>query len=192
MRWASSRHSSSRLGPSAAGGKEDPALIARQRVRKLGVSSSSSAHKASSLLAAGSSCVATVAAIRNLAGRRFSATSRYHDSAPRIAGSSQILSWAKSLICDIITAPPARGTPGFSPPCDWNYAYRLATGIGLIPGASVALSAPGTCSHSACQESYGSVVQDAQLPAACHSALAVSPDPWLGSVSLICPSRINL
>jgi hypothetical protein len=32
----------------------------------------------------GSSCVATVAAIRNLAWRRFSATSRYHDSAPRI------------------------------------------------------------------------------------------------------------
>jgi hypothetical protein len=32
----------------------------------------------------GSSCVATVAALRNLAWRRFSATSRYHHSAPRI------------------------------------------------------------------------------------------------------------
>jgi hypothetical protein len=41
--------------------------------------------------------VATVEAMRNLAGRRFSATSKYHDSAPRIAGSSQILSLAKSL-----------------------------------------------------------------------------------------------
>jgi hypothetical protein len=42
--------------------------------------------------------MATVAAMRNLAGRRFSATSKYHDSAPRIAGSSQILSRAKSLM----------------------------------------------------------------------------------------------
>ena len=40
--------------------------------------------------------MATVAAMRNLAGRRFSATSRYHASAPRIAGSSQTLSFAKS------------------------------------------------------------------------------------------------
>src|SRR5262249_2927857 len=51
-----------------------------------------------SLLAVRSSCVATVAAMRNLAGRRFSATSRYHDSAPRIAGSSQIFSLARSLM----------------------------------------------------------------------------------------------
>src|SRR5262249_62171163 len=42
------------------------------------------------------SCVATVAAMRNLAGRRFSATSRYHPSVPRIAGSSQTLSFDKS------------------------------------------------------------------------------------------------
>src|SRR5262245_36610894 len=34
--------------------------------------------------------------MRNLAGRRFSATSRYHDSALRIDGSSQIVSLAKS------------------------------------------------------------------------------------------------
>ena len=45
---------------------------------------SSSIQRASSLLATGSSCVATVAAIRNLAGRRFSATSRDHDFAPRV------------------------------------------------------------------------------------------------------------
>src|SRR5262245_44614501 len=36
--------------------------------------------------------------MRNLAGRRFSATSRYHDSAPRIAESSQTLSLSKSLM----------------------------------------------------------------------------------------------
>ena len=42
--------------------------------------------------------IATDAAMRNFAGRLFSATSRYHDSAPRIAGSSQILKRAKSLI----------------------------------------------------------------------------------------------
>jgi hypothetical protein len=57
---------------------------------------SSSTQSASSLRAGGSSCVGTVAAMRNLAGRRFSATSRYHDSAPRIAGSSQIVRLAKS------------------------------------------------------------------------------------------------
>ena len=37
-------------------------------------------------------------AMRNLAGRRFSATSRYHDNVPRIAASSLILKPAKSLM----------------------------------------------------------------------------------------------
>src|SRR5215471_3848678 len=111
MRYASSRHSSSRLGPSAAGGNGAPALIACQRARKIGVKSSNSAQSASSPLAAGSSCVATVAAIRNLAGHRFSATSRYHDNAPRIAGSSQTLSWAKSLMRGLVTAPCPGGMP---------------------------------------------------------------------------------
>jgi hypothetical protein len=49
------------------------------------------------LAASGSMGVATVAAIRNLAGRQFSATSRYQDKLWRIAGSSQILKRAKSL-----------------------------------------------------------------------------------------------
>ena len=61
--------SSSRLEPSAAGGNGAPARIACQRARKIGVRRSSSAHSASSLLAAGSSPAATVAAMRNLAGR---------------------------------------------------------------------------------------------------------------------------
>src|SRR5215471_1118258 len=72
--------------------------MACQRARNTGVRRSSSAHNASSQLTRGSSPVATVAAMRNLAGRRFSATSRYHDSAPRIAGSSQIFSLARSLM----------------------------------------------------------------------------------------------
>src|SRR5262249_56837460 len=84
-----------RLGPSAARGNGAPAWIACQRVTNIGVRRLSSTHSASSLLVAGSSSVATVAAMRNLAGR-FSATSRYHASAPRIAGSSQTFSLAKS------------------------------------------------------------------------------------------------
>jgi hypothetical protein len=87
-----------RLGPSTASGSRTPARIACQRARKSGVSRSSSAHSASSISDAGSSSAATVAAMRNLAGRRFSATSRYHESALWIAGSSQILSLARSLI----------------------------------------------------------------------------------------------
>ena len=46
--------------------------------------------------------MATVAAMRNLAGRRFSATSRYQGSAPRTAGSSQIFSLARSLMNSFI------------------------------------------------------------------------------------------
>ena len=57
------------------------ARIVPHRARKIGVSRSSSTHSTASLLSAGSSSVAIVAAMRNLAGRRFSATSRYHDSA---------------------------------------------------------------------------------------------------------------
>src|SRR5262249_7041250 len=72
--------------------------MACQRARNIGVRRSSSAHNASSQLTTGSSPVATVAAMRNLAGRRFSATSRYQDSAPRTAGSSQIFSLARSLM----------------------------------------------------------------------------------------------
>src|SRR5262249_48785435 len=87
---------SNRLGPSAARGNDPPARIACQRARNIGVRRSSSIQRASSLHARGSSCVATVAAMRNLAGRWFSATSRYHDSALPIAGSSQIFSLAKS------------------------------------------------------------------------------------------------
>jgi hypothetical protein len=98
MRYASSRHSSSRLGPSAPGGKRPPPRISCHRARKIGVRRSNSTQSASSLLAKRSSGVPTVAAMRNLAGRRFSATSRYHDSAPRIAGSCQIVSLAKSLM----------------------------------------------------------------------------------------------
>src|SRR5262249_62040311 len=75
------------------------------RVRNIGVSRSSSAHNASSQLTSGSSPVATVAAMRNLAGRRFSATSRYQDRAPRIAGSSQIFSLAKSLMNGVYPLP---------------------------------------------------------------------------------------
>src|SRR5215831_7445737 len=50
------------------------------------------------LLGAGSSWIGRVAAIPNLAGLRFSATARYHDRLSRIAGSSQILNRAKSLM----------------------------------------------------------------------------------------------
>src|SRR5262249_23643020 len=49
-------------------------------------------------LAVGSTFVATVAAMRNLAGRRFSATSKYQDKAPRMAGSSQTFSLLKLLM----------------------------------------------------------------------------------------------
>jgi hypothetical protein len=98
MRYASSRHSSRRLGPSAGVGNRAPSRIACQRARKSGARRSSSAQSASSLSDTGSSPAARVAAIRNLAGRRFSATSRYHESALWIAGSSQILSLAKSLM----------------------------------------------------------------------------------------------
>src|SRR5207245_1257246 len=84
-----------------------------------------------SLLAAGSSCAATVAAMRNLAGRRFSATSRYHDSAPRIARSSQIVSLAKSptgrLLRFIYTpAPPTSiSTHGVAAPAA-SAAFHLS------------------------------------------------------------------
>jgi hypothetical protein len=85
-------------GPALPAVSGAPARIACQHATKTGVSRSSSAHSESSLLAAGSRRAATVAAMRNLAGRRFSATSRYHDSAPRIAGSSQILRLPRSLM----------------------------------------------------------------------------------------------
>ena len=52
----------------------------------------------SSMIPGAAHCVAMVAAMRNLAGRRFSATSRYHDNAPRIAGSFQIVSLPRSLM----------------------------------------------------------------------------------------------
>jgi hypothetical protein len=61
----------------------------------------SSSKRGSSLAAAGSICVAR---IRNLAGRRFSATSRYHDRLSRIAGLSQIFKCAKSLIERLLAA----------------------------------------------------------------------------------------
>jgi hypothetical protein len=89
-----------------------PARIACQRARKIGVTRSSSAHSTSSLLAARSSSVVTVAAMRNLAGRRFSATSRYHDSAPRIAGilpNSQLGQVAHELASCLYS--PARPLP---------------------------------------------------------------------------------
>ena len=76
-----------------------PPLGSRASARKSGMRRSSSAQSTSSPSAAGSSRAATVAAMRNMAGRRFSATSRYHESALWIAGSSQILILAKSLMC---------------------------------------------------------------------------------------------
>ena len=81
-----------------------PARIACQRPRNIGVRRSSSAQSASSLDATGSICVASVAAIRNLAGRRFSATSRYQDRPSRIAGSPQIFKCAKSLMKELPAA----------------------------------------------------------------------------------------
>jgi hypothetical protein len=56
--------------------KNTGARIVCQRSRNIGVRRSSSAQSASSLDATGSICVASVAAMRNLAGRRFSATSK--------------------------------------------------------------------------------------------------------------------
>jgi hypothetical protein len=75
-----------------------PVRITCQRARKTGVRRSNSAQSAFPLLAAGSNFMAIVAAIRNLAERRFSATSGCHDNEPRIAGSFQMLSLARSLI----------------------------------------------------------------------------------------------
>src|SRR5262249_32095080 len=118
-------------------GNDAPARIACQRARKIGVRRSSSTQSVSSLLAGGSSCVAIVAAIRNLAGRRFSATSRYHDSAPRTAGSSQIVSVAKSLTGRLLRfiyapAPPTyistRGAGAAAGSAAFHPSRRLAGG----------------------------------------------------------------
>src|SRR5208337_103576 len=62
-----------------------------QRARKQGVSRSRSAQSAASSADAGSTFVKTVEAIRNLAGRLFSATSRYQASASQISGSIHFL-----------------------------------------------------------------------------------------------------
>ena len=67
MASASSRHSSSRLGPSAVAGNGAPARIPCNVARNIGVRRSSSAQSASSPEVAGSSCVGRIAAIRNLA-----------------------------------------------------------------------------------------------------------------------------
>ena len=124
----------------------------RQRARNIGVRRSSSAQSASSPLAAGSSFVATVAAMRNLAGRRFSATARYQDKAPQMAGSSQTVSLVKSLM------GPA--------PAPWRWPakrdsrsgdrWRLASKFSLRD-----FTAPGICSCSACAGSCGSAPQGA-------------------------------
>jgi hypothetical protein len=95
------------------------------------VTRSSSAHSTSSLLAARSSSVVTVAAMRNLAGRRFSATSRYHDSAPRIAGilpNSQLGQVAHELAsCLYSPARRCRSQPHFT-----NYVTLLRQKIATV------------------------------------------------------------
>src|SRR5262249_38293765 len=83
-------------------GNGAPARIACQRSRNIGVRRSSSDQSAFSLAAVGSISVTTVAAIRNLAGRRFSATSRYHDRLSRIAGPSQSFKCARSLMGQLL------------------------------------------------------------------------------------------
>jgi len=59
------------------------------RVKTTATRRSNSAQSASSAEVAGSSWVGRVAAIRNLAGLRFSATARYQDRPSRIAPDSQ-------------------------------------------------------------------------------------------------------
>jgi hypothetical protein len=75
-----------------------PSRIACQRTTNIGIRRSNSVQSASSPEVAGSSWVARVAAMRNFAGLRFSATARYQDRPSRIAGSLQIPSPAKSLM----------------------------------------------------------------------------------------------
>src|SRR5215471_8421095 len=63
IREASSRHNSSKLGPSTVAGNGAPARIARHLARNIGVRRSSSAQSASSSEVAGSSWIGRVAAM---------------------------------------------------------------------------------------------------------------------------------
>jgi hypothetical protein len=87
-----------RLGLSVVAGNArlhgSPATL--QEISALG--DQNSAQSASSLEVAGSSWVARLAEMQNLAGLWFSAAARYQDRLSRIAGSSQILNRAKSLM----------------------------------------------------------------------------------------------
>ena len=99
-RWVSSRHKSTRSSPRAGGlSAASRSRMASQRSTNAGVSRrSSSAHRASSDGSSRATSIGIVRAMRNFAGLRFSATSRYQPSRSRSPGSSQTQSWPKALV----------------------------------------------------------------------------------------------